>query len=322
MTIEQHLLDQQDKYAGMTHDLIQILNDIILASKVIRTKIVTAALTQELGSAGYTNIQAEEVQKLDMFANSCIQQIIGAHGRFAVMGSEEEECVIEPPKGKDGNYVLLFDPLDGSSNIDVNISVGTIFSIYRVRNHQAASVEDCLQPGSQQVAAGYVLYGSSMVLVYTAGHGVHGFTYDPAIGEFLVSHPDIRTPEDAQYYSINDSQFPQLSPHLQNCLTALKSKNNPFQKTLSARYVGSLVADFHRNLLKGGVFIYPGTAKNPNGKLRLVYEANPLAWICEQAGGAATNGPHRILNIKPDSLHERTPLIIGAKSLVNWLSEE
>ena len=250
----------------------------------------------------------------DLFANEKIISAIGQHGRFAIMGSEENEGVIIPPKNESGNYALLFDPLDGSSNIDVNVSVGTIFSIYKLKGDDPgkASISDCLQHGYEQVAAGYVIYGSSVVMVYTTGHGVHGFTYDPTIGEFLLSHENIITPKSGKYYSINEGSYAQFNEGTKKYLDYIKEEDPATNRPYSTRYIGSLVADFHRNLLTGGVFVYPPTTKHLNGKLRLMYEANPLAFICEQAGGRATNGRDRILDIQPLELHQRTPLYIGS----------
>jgi len=315
-TIEHHLFEEMAKYPGLTTDLIGMLLNISLAAKVIRKQVLMAGLVDGHGSIGQSNIQGEDVQKLDIFANDCIKQLLGQHSVFAVMGSEEDDQVIIPSKRENAQYALLFDPLDGSSNIDVNVSVGTIFSIYKVENPNEASLCDCLQPGKKQVAGGYVIYGPSVMLVYTAGHGVHGFTYDPSIGEFLLSHRDIKIPSKQTYFSINEGNFSQLSPQIKAFLEHVKSKDSEKGLPLAARYVGSLVADFHRNLLKGGVFLYPGTSKKPEGKLRLLYEANPLAFICEQAGGAATNGTERILDLTPKELHQRTPLFIGNKDLV------
>jgi fructose-1,6-bisphosphatase I len=241
------------------------------------------------------------------------------------MGSEENEGIITPPEGKaSGKYVLLFDPLDGSSNIDANVSVGTIFSIYkRVSDPSSGpgTIQDCLQKGSQQVAAGYVIYGSSVMLVYTTGHGVHGFTLDPTIGEFLLSHENITTPKRGKIYSINEGYYRYFFDGVKKYIKYLQQEDKATHRPYSARYIGSLVADFHRNLLYGGIFIYPRTKKAPNGKLRLLYEANPLAFICEQAGGRATDGYRRILDIEPEELHQRTPLFIGSEEDVKIAEE-
>ena len=314
ITIERHILEQQKFFPEAHGELTDLLNDVAFAAKLVRREVVRAGLVDILGFAGSTNVQGEEVKKLDLFANEKIINAIGQHGRFAIMGSEENEGVIIPPKNESGNYALLFDPLDGSSNIDVNVSVGTIFSIYKLKGDDPckASISDCLQHGYEQVAAGYVIYGSSVVMVYTTGHGVHGFTYDPTIGEFLLSHENIITPKSGKYYSINEGSYAQFNEGTKKYLDYIKEEDPATNRPYSTRYIGSLVADFHRNLLTGGVFVYPPTTKHLSGKLRLMYEANPLAFICEQAGGRATNGRDRILDIQPLELHQRTPLYIGS----------
>jgi fructose-1,6-bisphosphatase I len=314
ITIERHILEQQKFFPEAHGELTDLLNDVAFAAKLVRREVVRAGLVDILGFAGSTNVQGEEVKKLDLFANEKIISAIGQHGRFAIMGSEENEGIIIPPKNETGSYALLFDPLDGSSNIDVNVSVGTIFSIYKLKGDDPvkANLGDCLQHGYEQVAAGYVIYGSSVVMVYTTGHGVHGFTYDPTIGEFLLSHENIVTPKSGKYYSINEGSYAQFNEGTKKYLDYIKEEDPATNRPYSTRYIGSLVADFHRNLLTGGVFIYPPTTKHASGKLRLMYEANPLAFICEQAGGRATNGRDRILDIQPTSLHQRTPLYIGS----------
>lgn len=314
ITIERHILEQQKFFPDAQGELTDLLNDVAFAAKLVRREVVRAGLVDILGFTGSTNVQGEEVKKLDLFANEKIISAIGQHGRFAIMGSEENEGIIIPPKNESGNYALLFDPLDGSSNIDVNVSVGTIFSIYKLKGDDPgkASLSDCLQHGYEQVAAGYVIYGSSVVMVYTTGHGVHGFTYDPTIGEFLLSHENIITPKSGKYYSINEGSYAQFNEGTKRYLDYIKEEDPATNRPYSTRYIGSLVADFHRNLLTGGVFVYPPTTKHLKGKLRLMYEANPLAFICEQAGGRATNGRDRILDIQPLELHQRTPLYIGS----------
>jgi fructose-1,6-bisphosphatase I len=324
ITIESHILEQQKNYPEATgSELTDLLNDVAFAAKLVRREVVRAGLVDILGLTGTTNVQGEEVKKLDLFANEKIIHAIGQHGRFAVMGSEENDSIIIPPKNETGHYALLFDPLDGSSNIDVNVSVGTIFSIYKLKGSdpRKASLHDCLQNGSDQVAAGYVIYGSSVVMVYTTGHGVHGFTYDPTIGEFLLSHESIVTPKRGKYYSMNEGSAAQFDAGTKNFIEYLKEEDKTTGRPYSTRYIGSLVADFHRNLLTGGIFVYPATSKNKNGKLRLMYEANPLAFICEQAGGRATDGKNRILDIKPAELHQRTPLYIGSEEDVRIAEE-
>ncbi len=314
ITIERHILEQQKFFPEAHGELTDLLNDVAFAAKLVRKEVVRAGLVDILGLTGETNVQGEEVKKLDIFANEKIISAIGQHGRFAIMGSEENEEIIIPPKNESGNYALLFDPLDGSSNIDVNVSVGTIFSIYKLKGDDPgkANINDCLQHGYEQVAAGYVIYGSSVVMVYTTGHGVHGFTYDPSIGEFLLSHENIITPKSGKYYSINEGSYAQFNEGTKKYLDYIKEEDPATNRPYSTRYIGSLVADFHRNLLTGGIFIYPPTTKHLKGKLRLMYEANPLAFICEQAGGRATNGRDRILDIQPLELHQRTPLYIGS----------
>ncbi|MBZ4220454.1 MAG: class 1 fructose-bisphosphatase [Chlorobium sp.] len=314
ITIERHILEQQKFFPEAHGELTDLLNDVAFAAKLVRKEVVRAGLVDILGLTGSTNVQGEEVKKLDIFANERIISAIGQHGRFAIMGSEENEEIIIPPNNESGNYALLFDPLDGSSNIDVNVSVGTIFSIYKLKGDDPgkANINDCLQHGYEQVAAGYVIYGSSVVMVYTTGHGVHGFTYDPTIGEFLLSHENIITPKSGKYYSINEGSYAQFNEGTKKYLDYIKEEDPATNRPYSTRYIGSLVADFHRNLLTGGVFVYPPTTKHLKGKLRLMYEANPLAFICEQAGGRATNGRDRILDIQPLELHQRTPLYIGS----------
>jgi fructose-1,6-bisphosphatase I len=316
ITIESHFLKQQTLYPEVNSEVTDLLNDVAFAAKLVRREVVRAGLADILGLTGSTNVQGEEVKKLDLFANEQIISAIGQHGRFAVMGSEENDSIIIPPQNETGHYALLFDPLDGSSNIDVNVSVGTIFSIYHLKGNDPgkASLADCLQSGAEQVAAGYVIYGSSVVLVYTTGHGVHGFTYDPTVGEFLLSHGNIVTPKRGKYYSINEGSWAQLNDTTKSYIDYLKEEDDATGRPYSTRYIGSLVADFHRNLLTGGIFVYPATKKHKNGKLRLMYEANPLAFICEQAGGRATDGDRRILDIKPEELHQRTPLYIGSEN--------
>lgn len=306
ITIERHFLD----HASHQKEIAEVLYDINVVAKLIRQKVIRAGLNDDIiGATSETNASGETVQALDVYSNNVVKEILSSHKRFSYMGSEEETDVVKTDTYETSEYVILFDPLDGSSNIDVNVSVGTIFSIFK-KNQNATSLTDhCLQKGTEQIAAGYVIYGSSVVMVYTAGNGVHGFTYDPTIGEFILSHENIRIPQSNKYYSINDSLLPKCTAANQRYIDELKS-------SLSARYVGSLVADFHRNLLKGGVYIYPGTSSSPNGKLRLLYEANPLAFICEQAGGRATNGEQRILEISPTELHQRVPLYIGSADLI------
>ncbi len=319
-TLNQFIIEKQHEFTYASGELSRLLSDIGTAAKIINREVSKAGLVNILGDAGSINVQGEEVKKLDLYANDQLIAALSSGGECCVMGSEENENIIEVNMQNEdaGKYVVLFDPLDGSSNIDVNASIGTIFSIYRrfTEGTGPGRLEDCLQEGTEQVAAGYVIYGSSTILVYTTGHGVNGFTLDPSIGEFCLSHPDIKTPEDAATYSVNEGQsssFPEgVRQYIDYCKTVDKGTNRPY----STRYIGTFVADFHRNLLKGGIFIYPATGKAPKGKLRVVYEVNPLAYIAEQAGGRATDGFNRVLEIKPQTLHQRTPLFIGSKNMV------
>jgi fructose-1,6-bisphosphatase I len=277
-------------------------------------KVRSAGLADILGATESENVQGEVQQKLDVLSNDIIIKALDHGGRLCAMASEEEPEIIQiPDKFKCGKYCLMFDPLDGSSNIDVNVPVGTIFSVVqKISPGQRGELKDFLQPGHEQVAAGYVIYGSSTMLVYTTGQGAHGFTLDPALGEFLLSHPDIRIPEKARYLSVNDSYETMWTDDVIELMRKYRGLSGG-RKPLNGRYVGSLVADFHRNLLGGGIFAYPPNTKSPKGKLRLLYEANPLAYIVEQAGGAAIDGVRRILDVPPTELHQRTPLYIGSK---------
>lgn len=278
-----------------------------------------AGLLDVLGRVGRVNVQGEEQQKLDVLANETMKAALAHTGRLCVMASEEDEGPIPTPREyRAGKYVLLYDPLDGSSNIDVNVSIGTIFSVHRrITDAGPGQLRDLIQPGKKQVAAGYVIYGSSTVMVYTSGHGVHGFTLDPSIGEFLLWNADIKTPPAGSYYSVNESNYPRWSPGYRKAVDCLKGADGKGAK--NARYIGSLVADFHRNLIAGGIFLYPADTKSPKGKLRLLYEAAPLAFVAEQAGGAASDGVRRILDIEPTELHQRTPLVIGSREDVAFV---
>ncbi len=300
--------------------MTNLLYDLALAGKIIASRITRAGLVEILGSTGEENVQGEEVQKLDKFADRTIYRLNDHTGRLAAMASEEHADVIPiPDRFPAGKYVLLFDPLDGSSNIDYNVSVGTIFSIYHRKTQEGpGTLEDCLQIGRDLVAAGYIVYGSSTMLVYSTGNGAHGFTLDPSVGEFLLSHPNIRIPESPQYYSVNQGYEQYWSEGVRRYNNWLQGHDRS-RMGLSLRYIGSLVADFHRNLLSGGVFYYPADTKDPqrpDGKLRLLYEAIPLAFVAEQAGGYASSGCQAILDIQPTSLHQRTPLFIGNRDLV------
>ena len=319
VTIERFIIEQERMHPEATGELSGILYDLALAAKMIALKVRSAGLADIIGSAESENIQGEVQQKLDVLANDIIVKALDHGGRLCAMASEEEPEIIQiPDRFKCGKYCLMFDPLDGSSNIDVNVPVGTIFSVVRkVTNSRHGQLEDFLQPGSEQVAAGYVIYGSSTMLVYTTGQGVHGFTLDPGLGEFLLSHPDIRTPDSARYLSVNVGNEQYWSDDVIDLMRKYRGLLGAGRRPLQGRYVGSLVADFHRNLLGGGIFAYPANTKNPNGKLRLLYEANPLAFIVEQAGGGAITGPKRILDVQPTELHQRTPLYIGSKNEID-----
>lgn len=322
-TIERFILEQERGFPEATGELSNLLYDLCLAAKVIAAAIRRAGLVDILGSAHQTNVQGEEQQKLDVFANEAIKNAMGHTGLVAVMASEEDEGPIPiPPDWPIGKYTVLFDPLDGSSNIDCNSSVGTIFSIYRrVSAEGQGTLEDLLQPGVNQVAAGYMMYGSSTMLVYTTGQGVHGFTLDPTIGEFVLSHASIEIPRVGKYYSVNESNFARWDRGVQMAVRGFHGDLPDRIAGKNSRYIGSFVADFHRNLVNGGIFMYPADTKNRNGKLRLLYEASPMAFIVEQAGGGATDGRGRILEIVPESLHQRTPLVIGSREDVDFVSE-
>jgi fructose-1,6-bisphosphatase I len=324
MTVQQHILDQQRRlYPHATGEFSWLLSGITLAAKIIADSVRRAGLTGVLGALDQVNVQGERVQKLDVLANQALLQCLGCRGNVAVMASEEnEEPILVPQDRAQGRYVVVFDPLDGSSNIDVNVSVGTIFSILRRDPDPAANRDpllDVLQPGRRQVAAGYVVYGSSTMLVYTTGHGVHGFTLDPAIGAFLISHERITMPLRGSIYSCNEANSDSFPPRYRRYLADLRA--GKAGRVYSSRYIGSLVADFHRTLLKGGIFLYPPTAAYNEGKLRLMYEANPIAFLAEQAAGLATDGERNILDIPPRSLHQRTPLFVGSREDVERLLE-
>jgi len=320
ITVSRQIMDDQLLHPEATGELTGLLNDLVVAGKIISAEVNMAGLADVLGQSGKINIQGESVQKLDVFANQTIKRRMEQCGYVCVMASEEDDDVIPVLEGYEGEYTIAFDPLDGSSNIDVNVSIGTIFSIHeRVTPKGQASEVDLLQVGTKQVAAGYIIYGSSTVMVYTTGSGVHGFTLDPSVGEFFLSHPYINIPDSCPYYSVNGAYSPYWYDSTRKFIETLKSGKEGFGP-YSARYIGSLVADFHRNLIKGGIFLYPRDKKSPEkseGKLRLLYEAAPLAMIVEQAGGLAiTDDGRRILDIEPTGLHQRVPLIIGSKKEV------
>ncbi|MBL3656476.1 class 1 fructose-bisphosphatase [Fulvivirga sediminis] len=309
-TLDRFIKKKQDEFQYATGELSQLLRDIALAGKVVNREINKAGLINIIGPIGSQNIQGEDQQKLDVLANIRFIRALTKGGEACAIVSEEDEEITDLQN--EGKYVIAIDPLDGSSNIDVNVSVGTIFSVYRRFTPVGTPItkEDVLQKGQEQVAAGYLLYGSSTMLVYTTGHGVNGFTYEASLGEYFLSHPDMIIPEDGKIYSINEGGYNGFEKPVKDYVEYCKSNS------MSARYIGSLVADFHRNLLKGGIYIYPSTEASPAGKLRLLYECNALAFIVEQAGGEASDGRRRILEIQPEEFHQRVPLFIGSKKMV------
>jgi len=325
MTIERHILEEQSSFPEATGVLTNLLYDIALAGKVIASQTTRGGLAEILGKSGSMNIQGEEVMKLDELADRMVSRLNDHTGRLAVMASEEQEDIIPiSPKYPIGKYVLLYDPLDGSSNIDYNVSIGTIFAIYRRKTTSGpGTMEDCLQTGRDLVVAGYLIYGASTMLVYTSGMGVHGFTLDPSVGEFLLTHPDIRIPEKPKYYSVNQGYERYWTDGVKRFTRYLQGDEpdpaGNTRKGMSLRYIGSMVADFHRNLLSGGIFFYPADTKDPrypNGKLRLAYEGAPLAFVMEQAGGTSSNGSQNLLDLQPTHLHQRTQMFIGNRDLV------
>jgi fructose-1,6-bisphosphatase I len=312
-TLDRFIMKNQAHFPFATGELSQLLRDIALASKIVNREINRAGLISITGSLGSQNIQGEEQQKLDVVANVRFIRALKNGGEVCAIISEEEDMILDT-ENFHGKYIVAMDPLDGSSNIDVNVAVGTIFSIYRRKTPVGTrpTLEDVLQKGSEQVAAGYILYGSSTMLVFTTGHGVSGFTLEPSLGEYYLSHPDIKTTTDGKIYSINEGSAYDFNPGTVAWVDYCK------QKKYSARYIGSFVGDFHRNLFKGGIYAYPSTSKAPNGKLRLMYECNPLAFVIEQAGGSATDEQgRRIMDLQPTALHERSPLYIGSTNMVN-----
>lgn len=315
LTLDEFIIKRQKDFPFASGDLSRLLRDLGFASKIIHREINRAGLVDILGEHGTENIQGEVVQKLDILADNILIDSLKSCGGCAAIASEENENMLIFEGADDAEYVMAFDPLDGSSNIDVNVSVGTIFSIYKRKKSGIPSTEaDFLQSGVKQVAAGYVIYGSSTMLVYTTGRGVNGFTLDPSIGEFCLSHPNIQTPKNGSIYSLNQGNYHSFPEGVKEYIKFCQSTDG--KKAFSLRYIGSMVADFHRNLLKGGIFIYPATAGAPNGKLRLLYECNPLSFIVEQAGGMATDGNGRIMELESTELHQRTPIFIGSEDMV------
>ncbi|RUT78162.1 class 1 fructose-bisphosphatase [Ancylomarina longa] len=324
-TLNQFIIQRQSEYPGAKGELSRLLHHIGIAAKIINRAVNKAGLVDILGEQGDQNVQGEDQQKLDVFADSHFINALKASGECCAVASEENENIIlfEDEMGRNGKYVFCMDPLDGSSNIDVNVSIGSIFSIYeRISPRgEVAKIEDFLQEGTKQVAAGYIIYGSSTMLVYTTGNGVNGFTLDPSIGEFCLSHPNIKTPKSGTIYSINEGNYINFHSGVKKYIKFCQEKDAKSKRPYTSRYIGSLVADFHRNLLKGGIFIYPQTNKNSNGKLRLLYECNPIAFIAEQAGGKATDGKQRILKIAPEAIHQRVPFYTGSTNMMKKAEE-
>lgn len=314
-TLDRFLLERQRQFPEAKGEFTQLFQQLALAGKIIASRVNQAGLAGLLGHTGKVNVQGETVQKLDMFANDTLIKAIEGGGQVCLMASEENEDPIPiPTRYPKGKYVLMFDPLDGSTNIDVNISIGTIFSVHRrLSDTQEPGLADCLQPGRTQLAAGYIIYGSSCMFVFTTGNGVHGFTLDPTVGEFFLSHPDIQMPERGKLYSVNEGNESLWDDSVRGWVDWLKTPNKEQGKPYSSRYIGTLVADFHRTLLKGGIFAYPADKKNKNGKLRLLYEAAPMAFLAAQAGGLASTGTQPVLEVTPTELHQRVPLYIGSK---------
>ncbi len=324
-TLNQFIIEQQAEFPEATGGFSRLLHHIGIAAKKVNREVNKAGLVDILGQAGSENVQGEQQQKLDVYANDTFLEELRASGECCGAASEENEDIIIFDEGlcRNARYIVCMDPLDGSSNIDVNVSVGTIFSIYKRLSPVGTPAEkaDFLQPGSALIAAGYVIYGSSTMLVYTSGSGVNGFTLDPSIGEFCLSHADVKIPADGKIYSINEGNYEKFPVGVKKYIKYCQEKDTRHNRPYTSRYIGSLVADFHRNMLKGGIYIYPETDSHPHGKLRLQYECNPMAFIVEQAGGAATDGVNRILDIDPQDVHMRTPLYIGSQHMMDKVTE-
>ncbi len=323
-TLTQFIVERQSQYPQAKGALTRLINDIATAAKIVNREINAAGLVDILGFEGADNIQGEAQKKLDVYANERFIEALKGGGECCAIASEENEKIIsfQNEFSEMGKYVVAIDPLDGSSNIEANVSIGTVFSIYRrISDLGGGKLEDMLQPGINIVAAGYVIYGSSTMLVYSTGHGVNGFTLDPSVGIFCLSHPDMRFPEPPTIYSINEGKYASFPAGVKKYIKYCQVEDPVSFRPYTSRYIGSMVADFHRNLIKGGIFMYPGTTKQPKGKLRLLYECNPVAFIAEQAGGRASDGYKRILEIEPKTLHQRSPLFIGPKSMVEKVEE-
>ena len=320
ITLGEFIIAKQNDFPEASGELTLLLGAIRLAAKVVNREINKAGIADIIGTTGLENIQGETQQKMDLYANGVFKSALEARGEVCGIASEEEEEFItfDDKRSLNSKYIVLMDPLDGSSNIDVNVSVGTIFSIYKRISPVGEPVilEDFLQPGTAQVAAGYIIYGSSTMLVYTTGNGVHGFTCDPSLGVFYLSHESINIPTDGQIYSINEGNYSSFPDGVKKYLKYCQAIDNESNRPYTSRYIGSLVSDFHRNLLKGGIYIYPSSASTPQGKLRLLYECNPMAFLMEQAGGTASDGFQRIMELKPSTLHQRTPFFCGSLNMV------
>lgn len=319
-TLQEFIQEKKADFPYPVDELSRLMADIAVASKAINKEVNRAGLANILGAAGSENIQGEQQQKLDVYADNQFIDAFRSGGKVCGIASEENDDFLDfnNDGAEEAKYIVTFDPLDGSSNIDVNVSIGTIFSIYRkASDDSACQLDDFLQKGTEQVAAGYVIYGSSTMLVYTTGNGVNGFTLDPSTEKYCLSHPNIQTPTDGRLYAFNEGNYNSFSKGLQKYCDWVKEKDSATGRPYSARYIASMVADIHRNLIKGGVFCYPATAGSPDGKLRLLYECNPMAFIVEQAGGVATTGHQRIMEIEPTRLHQRVPAIMGSKNMVN-----
>jgi fructose-1,6-bisphosphatase I len=323
-TLTEFIIEKQADYPQASGELSRLLNDIGIAAKFVNREVNRAGLGDVMGYAGEVNVQGEDQKKLDVYANDQFIAALKSGGQCCAIGSEENDEIIllDNEVSKRGKYVVAIDPLDGSSNIESNVSIGTLFSIYLRRTVRGtATLEDFMQPGRNLVAAGYVLYGSSTVLVYTTGYGVYGFTLDPSVGLFILSHPDMKFPEDGSIYSINEANYFSFPEGVRQYIHYCQEEDKQTRRPYSTRYIGSMVADIHRNLIRGGIFIYPGTTKAKKGKLRLLYECNPVAFLAEQAGGKASDGFRRILDIQPKELHERSPLFVGPTAMVEKAEE-
>jgi len=321
-TLGEFIINKQSEFKYSSGELSRLINSIRLAGKIVNHEVNKAGLVDILGAAGEENIQGEDQQKLDVYANEVFINTLVNREIVCGIASEEEDDFITIKGGNkkhDNKYIVLMDPLDGSSNIDVNVSVGTIFSIYRriTPDGTPVTIDDFLQPGKQQVAAGYIVYGTSTMIVYSTGHGVNGFTLNPAIGTYYLSHPNMKFPEKGNIYSVNEGNYVHFPEGVKKYIKYCQEEEG--ERPYTSRYIGSLVSDFHRNMIKGGIYFYPSTSKNPDGKLRLLYECNPMAFLAERAGGKASNGFNRILDIKPSELHQRVPFFCGNKDMVDKL---